>query len=444
VLRIRQDSYYRIEIPHESTEDKEKVEQFKMVLRQVLQYEKTRSPFTNTQASTVDVPERPKTPPRRRSIKPPAEKAKKWTFDKKWMPEETSRPATPVLQGSDSGTTPSSDGDDRSSINTDKSEAAPESSMTNVKVTPLKLHSVLERTKTFQGFRSVTAPTAMNIRRASIANTTISEDIARGTMSEASREHTSAGAEPEMALERKDSIEAQSLMSSTESFYSLDTSASPSPLFEDAESELINPWATDIASMQEEDVRGRSKHRRQISERTLRALSSKTVSTPNIDVRASSPPSTPPLVSDSDDDSIRPPSLDVPTPPAAIRMKRLTGASQKRAFSPMPPPQNLFRPRAQSMTKQFTAALIRKTYEIVLGPPAHLVQIMLRIAANISDGVFSFNTYRVQPAAEKIPCSWESDDEDDEWPEEDDFGIPLRTLDDSTAHRRRNFSGDVD
>ena len=48
VLRIRQDSYYRIEIPHESADDKEKVEQFKTVLRQVLQYEKTPSPFTQT------------------------------------------------------------------------------------------------------------------------------------------------------------------------------------------------------------------------------------------------------------------------------------------------------------------------------------------------------------------------------------------------------------
>jgi hypothetical protein len=127
-------------------------------------------------------------------------------------------------------------------------------------------------------------------------------------------------------------------------------------------------------------------------------------------------------------------------------MKRLTGASQKRAFSPMPQPQNIFRPQAQGPTKQFTAALIRKTCEIVLGPPAHLVQLMLRIAANISDGVFSFNTYRVPRNAEKIPCSWESSDDEDEWPEEDDFGIPLRTLDsrDSSTHRRRNFSGEVD
>ena len=91
--------------------------------------------------------------------------------------------------------------------------------------------------------------------------------------------------------------------------------------------------------------------------------------------------------------------------------------------------------------KQFTAALVRKTCELILGPPAHLVTIMLNIAAKISDGVFGFNTYRVRHSGEKIPCSWESSDED-EW-EEDDFGIPLGNLEGSTL-RRRAFNGELD
>jgi hypothetical protein len=457
VLRIRQDSYYRIEIPHESVDDKEKVEQFKTVLGQVLQYEKTRSPFT--QASTVEVPERPKTPPRRRSIRPP-EKAKKWLFDKKWMPEDTSRPATPVA-GSDSGTTSSFEEDDRSSIadRSDNGEEAPESPATNLEVTPPKpqpkpVPSVLERTKTFQGMRSVTAPTTMTKPQPPLTYAPASEAVDEVPPKEL--EETGAGAEEEVVEERKGSIDTQSLMSSTDSFYSLDTQRSPSPCFEDAEAELINPWA-ELHTVQDQEARGRSKHRRQTSEMTLRAPSSETaeegapvtpttdkpVSSPNVNPHLSSPPCTPPLVSDSDDDSVRPPSLDVPTPPAALRMKRLTGASQKRAFSPMPQPQNIFRPPARGPTKQFTAALIRKTCELVLGPPAHLVQLMLRIAANISDGVFSFNTYRVPRNTEKIPCSWESSDED-EWPEEDDYGIPLRALDETSTHRRRNYSGELD
>jgi len=247
-------------------------------------------------------------------------------------------------------------------------------------------------------------------------------------------------------LERQAS-DAVSMLSSADSFYSLETATPP---FLDAEAEVMIPW-TEETPKQHDDIRGRSSHRRQISEVTIRPRSvehtnSSAPVTPttalhpltraNGHVHASPAPSTPPLVSDSDDDSV--PGLDVPTPPDAIRMKRLTGATQRRAFSPMPQAQNLFRPPKPSPSKDFTNALVRKTCELVLGPPAHLVSIMLRIAASISNG-FGFSTYRVR-RAEKIPCSWESDDEAN-WPE-DDFGIPLGVVGDPV--RRRTFSGEVD
>jgi hypothetical protein len=120
-------------------------------------------------------------------------------------------------------------------------------------------------------------------------------------------------------------------------------------------------------------------------------------------------------------------------------MTRLTGASQRRAFSPMPQPKNLFIPTKPNVGRQLTTALVRKTCELVLGPPAHLVSMMLRIAASISN--FGFSTYRFR-REEKIPCSWESDEEA-EWPEEDDFGIPLGNMADS-AQRRRAFLGEID
>jgi|TARA_R110002003_G_scaffold104_35_gene8502 hypothetical protein len=250
--------------------------------------------------------------------------------------------------------------------------------------------------------------------------------------------------------------EADSLASSADSFYSVENApySSPSPEFMDAEFDLSNPWA-DTSLPKQDEARGRSTHRRQISEVTVRAPSAEFVDksgpvtptipfhraiTPTIDVRPSSAPSTPPLVSDSDDDSVELPGLDAITPPDAIRMKRLTGASQRRAFSPMPQPKNLFTPRRPSFGAQFTSALVRKTCELVLGPPAHLVSLMLRIAASISNG-FGWSTSRVRKE-EKIPCSWESD-EGNEWPDEDDFGIPLTNLGDH-AQRRRAFLGDLD
>ena len=53
-----------MELPFETDDDKAKIEQFKTVLSQVLQYEKTQCPFR--QSFEVDLPERPKTPPRKR------------------------------------------------------------------------------------------------------------------------------------------------------------------------------------------------------------------------------------------------------------------------------------------------------------------------------------------------------------------------------------------
>jgi hypothetical protein len=145
-------------------------------------------------------------------------------------------------------------------------------------------------------------------------------------------------------------------------------------------------------------------------------------------------------MSDSED-SFEPPLLDVPTPPDNIRLKKLTGASQRRAYSPMPHPQNLFNPPAHASGKHMTAALMQRTCQILLGPPAHLVALMLRIAANISHGVFGFNTYRVPQETERIPCQWDSSSGDDEEWAEDDFGIPLGHLEASGLRKREPGQG---
>ncbi|KAF2787367.1 hypothetical protein K505DRAFT_288097 [Melanomma pulvis-pyrius CBS 109.77] len=420
VLRIRQDSYYRIELPCESEEDREKLSEFRAVLDQVLQYEKTPCPFTRR--FEVQLPERTKTPPPRKRPQRPPEKAKKWLLDNKtWMPDDGLRPSTPVLEGSDSN-----EEDDRSSIQTDRNEAVPESPETPLGVTPKpepqRLPSLSERARKFQGMRSMTMPLGMSMgsshKRQGPAKTEGKED------------------------DRKPSTGVVSLMSSTESFFTAGQ-PSPSPPYMDAEANLFNPWEEELSPRtirKDKHKRGRSRHRR-ISEATLRAPSSDRIEepSPTIGIQPSSAPSTPPLMSDSEEDS--PPFLDVPTPPEYVRMKRLTGASQRRAFSPMPHPHNLFLPTTpQGPRKQFTTALIRKTYELVLGPPGHLVALMLRIAAKIKNGAFGFTTYRVRQHGADIPGSWESSDDEDEW-SEDDFGIPLKNLGGSTLRKRGCSSG---
>jgi hypothetical protein len=453
VLRVRQDSYYRIELPYATEEEKEQIAQFKSVLSQVLQYERTQCPFTR--GFEVEVPERPKTPPRKPLKKQPAPKAKKWTFDKTWVPQNGPRPSSSGFDGSDAGTVSSYEDDDRSSVCTDGSElvSEPPETVTRArslmpppelprapKPTSTRRLSISERVSIFQGMRSVTAPVAAERNVSAMSMERIPES-------------PRVDNEAQKPLLERHISEAASLASSADSFYSVQTTpfASPSPRFLDAEPDLLNPWADQTP--RQNLTRGRSTHRRQVSEITVRGPSADMVdkstvtstvpfyrtTTPTDDVRPSSAPSTPPLVSDSDDDSVEMPGLDIATPPDAIRMKRLTGASQRRAFSPMPQPKNLFIPTKPNLGRQFTSALVRKTCELVLGPPSHLVSLMLRIAASISN--FGFSTYRVR-REEKIPCSWESDDEG-EWPEEDDFGIPLSNVGDATR-QRRTFLGDLD
>lgn len=457
VLRVRQDSYYRIELPFETDEDRDKIADFKTVLAQVMLYEHTKCPFRR--GSEIEEQQRPKSPPRKTIKRKPSGQAKKWVLDRTWVPEHHgSRPSTSGTERSETSALSLYDDEDGRSICTDSSEAVseapevpfartlppphPSSSSPSLapKALPRRL-SVAERASIFQGVRSVTAP----IRTGSVPpmQSIVESPPAQPT-----------GDADKPVLERHVS-DAPSMASTADSFYSLETATprSPSPKFVDAAAAMVKPWAATF-SPEHEEPRGRSTHRRHISEATVRASSTEGTGpsaplTPtgayyattivSTDVRPSSAPSTPPLVSDSDDESVGCVSLDIPTPPDAIRMKRLTGASQRRAFSPMPPSQNLFCPPKQHAGKDFTNALVRKTCEIVLGPPAHLVSMMLRIATSISNGI-GLSAYRAR-RAEKIPCSWESDDEDD-WAE-DDFGIPLNNIRESTL-RRRTFSGDVD
>lgn len=442
-----------MEMPFETEEDKTKVEQFKSVLGQVLQYEKTQCPFTRS--FDVDLPERPKTPPRKRLTRKPAQKAKKWTFDKTWMPEDGPRPSTPMLEGSDSANTSSYEDDDRSSIHSDV--PIPETPETVFEKTPppkvVRRLSVAERAQLFQSPRSVTAPMFTGRDRSASTASSMGCIPERSKEEETNEKEVHSGTRP-AGLARKISTDAASLLSSADSFYSLQTARrSPSPPFVDAEPGTLDHWTDSLPK--QNDTRGRARHRRDISELTVRATSADYVdksaavtpivplmpiTTPSIDIRPSSAPHTPPLVSDSDEDSLGLPSLDVPTPPDMVRMRKLTGASPRRAFSPMPQPQNLCFPTRQISEQKFTTALVRKTCEIVLGPPQHLVSLMLRIAASISNG-FGFATYRVR-RTETIPGSWESSGDEDDW-EEDDFGIPLSNLGEP-ATRRTGYPGELD
>jgi hypothetical protein len=86
VLRSREDSFYRIELPRSTPEENKQTEEFKLTLGTVLRYEKTPCPFRDGfEESLEEYP--PATPLRRRSTHGSA-KAKKWKLNKIWEPED--------------------------------------------------------------------------------------------------------------------------------------------------------------------------------------------------------------------------------------------------------------------------------------------------------------------------------------------------------------------
>ncbi|KAL8869484.1 MAG: hypothetical protein Q9174_004240 [Haloplaca sp. 1 TL-2023] len=70
VLPVGPNTYYRIELPSTTEEDRVKIEEFKGTLCKILQYETTPCPFKR--GFTVDLPERPDTPVRKKPWKPRA------------------------------------------------------------------------------------------------------------------------------------------------------------------------------------------------------------------------------------------------------------------------------------------------------------------------------------------------------------------------------------
>ncbi|KAM0719103.1 hypothetical protein Q7P37_005008 [Cladosporium fusiforme] len=101
--------------------------------------------------------------------------------------------------------------------------------------------------------------------------------------------------------------------------------------------------------------------------------------------------------------------------------------------------QRPIKPTVAQRNHSITAALVNKACAVFLGPPAHLVTMMLRIAARFSSGAFgSSSMFFVESpvgSPRRVPGSfylededpsWKSEEDEEDW-EEDDFGVPLKS-----------------
>jgi hypothetical protein len=224
--------------------------------------------------------------------------------------------------------------------------------------------------------------------------------------------------------------EAPSVASSRDSFYSVDDAVTAAEANEHV-SDLIDydHLATIKAS--------RTNHSRQVSEITITPGTPTPLPTRSENRRGSTNPSTPTLVSDTEDD-IDLPFLDAITPPDAIRLRKLrpqastSSLSYDNSVPSLRAPDYLYASKSMSRRRAISTALIQKCYSLLVGPPSHLVSLMLDIAARI--------VRSMQGAREgglTVPGAWA--DEEDEW-QEDDFGVRLDSMPSREASRSRSIN----
>jgi hypothetical protein len=185
-LKIFPDTYYRIELPVETEEDLEAVEEFRVVLKKVLYFERTPSPFApGYTAEDVEEEDSKRRKGRRRSDGP----AKKWRLSGRigWRPEGW----VPPGEGAEEGTS-GSEGIDPEG---EESESDAKSGAEEVADEVADLNSsspVRPRIRT--GFRSVTAPSPITSEPPSGSNLRTRVDV-DGTV-EASENVETSSARP--------------------------------------------------------------------------------------------------------------------------------------------------------------------------------------------------------------------------------------------------------
>lgn len=440
VLRGKGDSYYRIELPSVTTEGKDKVDEFKNILGQLLRYEKTPCPFKKGYMAE----ELPPTPVRQKSIHSHGP-AKKWRLNKIWEPEDpqmraefearlrsrrtasnesTARPVTPVRVDSLSKESPlrwqmmlkpvktPTKNHDVASLDEDDSildttQEVVQISPENIPIPdsplavqpiepeglpvidqeddvdllhPLKQHPIRNPFKTM---RSVTAPPHLTL-----APTVPSFASVKVVVDEADSEETAS-------------------ISSRDSFYSLDDEA--------FEHSMIQESSLHLMAL---NTPGHSRN------------SSGTVSSFPETPRAHNFHALPsPLIaSDGSSASDNGISEDMPaTPPTILRLRRPHKAGEVIMTAKDLDTFPILSPNFHANMRPFGKELIRKTCSLLLAPPAHLISLMLHIADLLMNRMPS-------KMKRHIPGAWEESDIDDDvsddiWndlsEDEDDFGFPI-------------------
>lgn len=362
VLRVRPLTYYRIEIPNETEDDKRSVADLKSALPKILRYEVTPCPFKR--GFTVELPEEFKRPRRKRAWRPKGnrESAPARFVDvsdsgqiKGDVPSDCSNGEVSDGSATDEGAfTPK--GDDRPALETIPDGNEPPESVPLSEGTDVQRCSVTET----QGFHTLLARFEHN-------------------------------PEPHDG--------DTSFSSSVESFHSANP---PSPLLPPSSSHSDSTAPTSVESR--EHFQGESQlYGSPVQNVTASAVAHETPDEFPNDSHASIARE----VSSGDSTAEHKPKALLGHPPDAkasttepgstatstkseislsVEFRRRTKASREREYSPMPPPSILWQPNTDPSEKHSPASIIQKTCTLVLVPPVQLLVVLIYVAARIVIG----------------------------------------------------------
>lgn len=423
--------YYRIELPNKHPEDTNVIQEFKEVMEKILKYEKTPCPFKRE--FTVELPEPPETPVRLRPWKP-----RERPQTQSGSPQR--KPSDHMMKAMDN-----SDFEDLESLETSSNDTVIEASRYIDVET-----NYAENASADTVYNHITADyvrkPGVDLRKSvrdSHKYVATSENIPPAPKDEARRTVT---APPHLVFQTKSSVrstatipvpsklqsklenESVSLPSSVDSFHSFHSPISPlppSPPYSNPSSpspKLENSCGFVIP-------RTRA-HQYDLSETMVSSESPEVWDLSKDEgIRTGTPtlPKTPTLVSDDASQSEDAwPDVETPSPLTQLRQRR--SRSRRSTQSPLPSPANIYSPSCQLSGHHLTTAILQKTCSLLLGPPVQLVALMLNIASKIAKGTFRGAAYGYSESGQRIPCSWNfSDSEDDAEPswEEDDYGVLL-------------------
>ncbi|EMC95687.1 hypothetical protein BAUCODRAFT_499032 [Baudoinia panamericana UAMH 10762] len=452
-LRVLPDTYYRIELPAHTPEDHAKVEEIKEVLSKVLFYERIACPFNRgiqEELPTVEeLDGRKKT--RRRSHGP----AKKWKLDRaySWKPEDGKEPERRASEVSN-------EADDSSELGSEEEECEPEQQAEQQVEAGAALQSVAtpSRPSTLPTLRSATAPPPLTVRTPVRMRASIFVD---GTV-----EVSSAASIPAPKLDPGRLRTFQPILTdmppsppdSSAGLESIEV-AGPSSLH----SPLVDPVPDSLHDVRVEEA-GATAAAYFSESQTSEALPGPE-GAQSSDREAADAEYTGRWTEEEPQHAEATPteSYELPKivrqrssddPFAAIQARILARRSIGGTTSFHPPLSTTSSTSSTSSTstlasrrsyatlpqqQNMASALVKKACAVFLGPPAHLVAIMLRIAARFTSGALGFGSWFVveSPRGHKrVPGSFnlesidaddlEGDNELEEW-EEDDFGVPLRS-----------------